>query len=216
MLRKQLMVKVLIADDHALFRDGLKRIFSETDDIEVIAEAIDGKDTIKKAKEYDWDIALLDINLPDMNGLEVLKRISSANLPSYVLVLSMYPEEEYAIRAIRSGASGYMTKDSPTDQLINVVRRLANGGKYVNPELAEKLLFTPIINSEKLIHTTFSDREFHVFKLIVSGESLTSIANKLSLSVKTVSTYRSRILEKMRMKNNAQLIRYAIQRRLIE
>ncbi|ALQ52264.1 LuxR family transcriptional regulator [Nitrosomonas ureae] len=216
MLRKQLMVKVLIADDHALFRDGLKRIFSETDDIEVIAEAIDGKDTIKKAKEYDWDIALLDINLPDMNGLEVLKRISSANLPSYVLVLSMYPEEEYAIRAIRSGASGYMTKDSPTDQLINVVRRLANGGKYVNPELAEKLLFTPIINSEKLIHTTFSDREFHVFKLIVSGESLTSIANKLSLSVKTVSTYRSRILEKMRMKNNAQLIRYAIQHRLIE
>ncbi|PTQ80218.1 response regulator transcription factor [Nitrosomonas ureae] len=210
------MVKVLIADDHALFRDGLKRIFSETDDIEVVAEAIDGKDTIKKAKEYDWDIALLDINLPDMNGLEVLKRISSANLPSYVLVLSMYPEEEYAIRAIRSGASGYMTKDSPTDQLINVVRRLANGGKYVNPELAEKLLFTPIINSEKLIHTTFSDREFHVFKLIVSGESLTSIANKLSLSVKTVSTYRSRILEKMRMKNNAQLIRYAIQRRLIE
>lgn len=215
-MRKQLMVKVLIADDHALFRDGLKRIFSETDDIEVVAEAIDGKDTIKKAKEYDWDIALLDINLPDMNGLEVLKRISSANLPSYVLVLSMYPEEEYAIRAIRSGASGYMTKDSPTDQLINVVRRLANGGKYVNPELAEKLLFTPIINSEKLIHTTFSDREFHVFKLIVSGESLTSIANKLSLSVKTVSTYRSRILEKMRMKNNAQLIRYAIQRRLIE
>ncbi|PXX10176.1 LuxR family two component transcriptional regulator [Nitrosomonas ureae] len=210
------MVKVLIADDHALFRDGLKRIFSETDDIEVVAEAIDGKDTIKKAKEYDWDIALLDINLPDMNGLEVLKRISSANLPSYVLVLSMYPEEEYAIRAIRSGASGYMTKDSPTDQLINVVRRLANGGKYVNPELAEKLLFTPIINSEKLIHTTFSDREFHVFKLIVSGESLTSIANKLSLSVKTVSTYRSRILEKMRMKNNAQLIRYAIQHRLIE
>lgn len=216
MLRKQLMVKVLIADDHALFRDGLKRIFSETDDIEVVAEAIDGKDTIKKAKEYDWDIALLDINLPDMNGLEVLKRISSANLPSYVLVLSMYPEEEYAIRAIRSGASGYMTKDSPTDQLINVVRRLANGGKYVNPELAEKLLFTPIINSEKLIHTTFSDREFHVFKLIVSGESLTSIANKLSLSVKTVSTYRSRILEKMRMKNNAQLIRYAIHHRLIE
>jgi len=215
-LRNQSMVKVLIADDHALFRDGLKRIFSETDDIKVVAEAINGKDTIKKAKEYNWDIALLDINLPDMNGLEVLKRISSANLPSYVLVLSMYPEEEYAIRAIRSGASGYMTKDSPTDQLINVVRRLANGGKYVNPELAEKLLFTPLINSEKLIHTTFSDREFHVFKLIVSGESLTSIANKLSLSVKTVSTYRSRLLEKMRMKNNAQLVRYAIQHRLIE
>ncbi|WP_293004679.1 response regulator transcription factor [Nitrosomonas sp.] len=210
------MVKVLIADDHTLFRDGLKRIFSETDDIEVVAEAVDGKDVIKKTKECDWDIILLDINLPDMNGLEVLKRILSADSSSCVLVLSMYPEDEYAIRAIRSGASGYMTKDSPTDQLINVVRRLSNGGKYVNPELAEKLLFNPIMDSEKLTHTTFSDREFHVFKLIVSGEPLTSIGKKLSLSVKTVSTYRSRILEKMRMKNNAQLIRYAIQHKLLE
>ncbi|PSJ16438.1 response regulator [Nitrosomonas supralitoralis] len=210
------MIKVLIADDHSLFRDGLKRIFSETNDIEVVAEAIDGKDIIKKTREYDWDITLLDINLPDINGLEILKRILSVKSSSCVLVLSMYPEEEYAIRAIRSGASGYMTKDSPTDQLINVVRRLAQGGKYVNPELAEKLLFNPVVDSEKLIHTTFSDREFHVFKLIVSGESLTSIANRLSLSVKTVSTYRSRILEKMGMKNNAQLVRYAIQHKLVE
>ena len=210
------MIKVLIADDHTLFRDGLRRIFGEADGIEVVAEAIDGKDTIKKAKEYDWDIVLLDINFPDMNGLEVLKRISSADLPPHVLVLSMYPEEEYAIRAMRSGASGYMTKDSPTDQLINVIHCLANGGKYVDSELEEKLLFTHAVNSEELMHTAFSDREFHVFKLLVSGESLTSIANKLSLSVKTVSTYRSRILKKMRMKNNVQLVRYAIQHRLIE
>lgn len=210
------MIKVLIADDHALFRDGLKRIINETDDIDVVAEAIDGKDILKKAKECDWDIALLDINLPDINGLDILKRILSANAASRVLVLSMYPEEEYAIRAIRSGASGYLTKDSPTDQLISVIRRLAKGGKYVNPELAEKLLFNPTLDSESLTHTSFSDREFHVFKLIVSGESLTSIANKLSLSVKTVSTYRSRILEKMNMKNNAQLVKYAIQHRLVE
>ena len=210
------MIKVLIADDHALFRDGLKRIINETDDIDVVAEAIDGKDILKKAKECDWDIALLDINLPDINGLDILKRMLSANAASRVLVLSMYPEEEYAIRAIRSGASGYLTKDSPTDQLISVIRRLAKGGKYVNPELAEKLLFNPTSDSESLTHTSFSDREFHVFKLIVSGESLTSIANKLSLSVKTVSTYRSRILEKMNMKNNAQLVRYAIQHRLVE
>lgn len=210
------MVKVLIADDHTLFRDGLKRIFSEAGDIEVVAEAVDGKDIIKKAKECDWDIILLDINLPDISGLEVLKRIITANSFSCVLVLSMYPEEEYAIRAIRSGASGYLTKDSSTDQLIDAVRRLANGGKYINPELAEKLLFKPTAESEKLIHTTFSNREFHVFKLIVSGEPLTSIANRLSLSVKTVSTYRSRILEKMRMKNNAQLVRYAIQNKLVE
>lgn len=210
------MIKVLIADDHALFRDGLRRIFSETEDITVVAEAVDGKDILKKARECEWDIILLDINLPDINGLDVLKRILSTNAAARILVLSMYPEDEYAIRAIRSGASGYLTKDSPTDQLINVIRRLAKGGKYVNPELAEKLLFNPILDSGILTHTTFSDRELHVFKMIVSGESLTSIANKLSLSVKTVSTYRSRILEKMNMKNNAQLVRYAIQHRLVE
>lgn len=210
------MIKVLVADDHALFRDGLRRIFSETEDIEVVAEAVDGKDILMKARECEWDIILLDINLPDINGLDILKRILSVNTAARILVLSMYPEEEYAIRAIRSGASGYLTKDSPTDQLINVIRRLARGGKYVNPELAEKLLFNPVLDSTALTHTTFSDRELHVFKLIVSGESLTSIANKLSLSVKTVSTYRSRILEKMNMKNNAQLVRYAIQHRLVE
>lgn len=210
------MIKVLIADDHALFRDGLKRIFNETEDIDVVAEAVDGKDILKKIQEYEWDIILLDINLPDINGLDILKRILSASAPACILVLSMYPEEEYAIRAIRSGASGYLTKDSPTDQLINVIRRLAKGGKYVNPELAEKLLFNPSLDSEMLTHTTFSDRELHVFRLIVAGESLTAIANRLSLSVKTVSTYRSRILEKMNMKNNAQLVKYAIQHRLVE
>lgn len=210
------MIKVLIADDHALFRDGLKRIFNETEDIDVVAEAVDGKDILKKIREYEWDIILLDINLPDINGLDILKRILSTSAPACILVLSMYPEEEYAIRAIRSGASGYLTKDSPTDQLINVIRRLAKGGKYVNPELAEKLLFNPSLDSEMLTHTTFSDRELHVFRLIVAGESLTAIANRLSLSVKTVSTYRSRILEKMNMKNNAQLVKYAIQHRLVE
>jgi DNA-binding NarL/FixJ family response regulator len=210
------MIKVLIADDHALFRDGLGRIFSETEDIEVVAEAIDGKDILKKTHECEWDVILLDINLPDINGLEIIKKIMSANSAARILVLSMYPEEEYAIRAIRSGASGYLTKDSPTDQLINVVRRIAKGGKYVNPELAEKLLFNPVMDSATLTHTAFSDRELHVFKLIVAGESLTAIANKLSLSVKTVSTYRSRILEKMNMKNNAQLVRYAIQHQLVE
>ncbi len=210
------MIKVLIADDHALFREGLRRIFSETEDIEVVAVAVDGIYFLKKTKEYDWDIILLDINLPDINGLDILKRVLSVNAAARILVLSMYPEEEYAIRAIRSGASGYLTKDSPTDHLINVIRRLARGGKYVNPELAEKLLFNPAMDSGILTHTTFSDRELHVFKLIVAGESLTAIANKLSLSVKTVSTYRSRILGKMNMKNNAQLVRYAIQHQLVE
>lgn len=210
------MINILIVDDHALFRDGLKRIIGETSDINVVAEAVDGRDALKKMREYKWDVALLDINLPDINGLEVLKRMTEFD-PSYrILVLSMYPEDECAIRAIRSGASGYLTKDSPTDKLIAVIRRLASGGKYVNPALAEKLLFSPVVDSEVLLHTTFSDRELHVFKLIAAGVSLTEIANKLSLSVKTVSTYRSRILDKMDMKNNAQLVRYAIQYELIE
>lgn len=210
------MINLLIADDHALFRDGIKRIIGEISDIEVVSEAVDGRDALKKMRECKWDVALLDINMPDINGLEVLKRMTDIDASSRILVLSMYPEDEYAIRAIRSGASGYLTKDSPTDKLIAVIRRLAGGGKYVNPELAEKLLFNPVSGSDVLLHTTFSDRELHVFKLIAAGESLTEIANKLSLSVKTVSTYRSRILEKMDMKNNAQLVRYAIQHELIE
>lgn len=210
------MINILIVDDHALFRDGLKRIIGEVSDINVVAEAVNGYDALKKMRECQWDVALLDINMPDINGLEVLKRMTDVD-PSYrILVLSMYPEDEYAIRAIRSGASGYLTKDSPTDKLIAVIRRLASGGKYVNPALAEKLLFNPVPDADILLHTTFSDREFHVFKLIAAGESLTEIANKLSLSVKTVSTYRSRILDKMDMKNNAQLVRYAIQHKLIE
>lgn len=210
------MINILIADDHALFRDGIKRIIGEISDIEVVSEAVDGRDALKKMRECKWDVALLDINMPDMDGLEVLKRMTDIDASSRILVLSMYPEDEYAIRAIRSGASGYLTKDSPTDKLIAVIRRLAGGGKYVNPELAEKLIFNPVSGSDVLLHTTFSDREFHVFKLIAAGESLTEIGKKLSLSVKTVSTYRSRILEKMDMKNNAQLVRYAIQHELIE
>ena len=213
---RRIMIKILIADDHELFRDGLKRIFSEINDITVVAEAVNGSDAIRKINEYKCDLIILDINMPDINGLDVLKRISLKDYNYQTLILSMYPEDEYAIRAIRSGASGYLTKDCPTDLLIRVIRRIANGGKYVNPELAEKLLFDPKQNAEELIHTTFSDREFHVFKLIAAGESLTAIAHSLSLSVKTVSTYRSRILEKLNMKNNAQLIRYAIQHRLIE
>jgi len=210
------MIKVIVAEDHAMFRDGLKRIFGETTDITIVAEAASGKDTLKLIRETDFDLILLDINLPDINGLTILKRLSTENLAHKVLILSMYPEDEYAIRAIRLGASGYLTKDSPADQLISVIRRLATGGNYVNPELAEKLLFNPQAAIQEPLHTKLSDRELLVFKAIASGESLTAIANKLSLSVKTVSTYRTRVLEKMKIKNNAQLVRYAIQNQLLD
>ncbi len=209
-------INILIADDHSLFRDGLKRILNETQDIIVVAEADNGGDALEKMRNCKWDVTLLDINLPDISGLEVLKRLNIDNEKQRVLVLSMYPEDEYAIRSIRSGAAGYLTKDSPTDLLVSVIRRLANGGKYVNPELAEKLFFNPTIELAAPIHTKFSDRELHVFKHIVAGKSLTSIARSLSLSVKTISTYRTRILEKMNMTNNAQLVRYAVLHHLID
>ena len=210
------MIKLIIAEDHAMFRDGLKRIFKETNDITIVAEAANGKEALQKIRETPFDLILLDINLPDMNGLSLLKRLSVDKISHKALILSMYPEDEYAVRAIRLGASGYLTKDSPSDQLIAVVRHLAAGGKYVNPGLAEKLLVYPQSTLENPLHTKLSDRELMVFKAIAKGESLTAIAEKLSLSVKTVSTYRTRILEKMKIKNNAQLIHYAIKNQLLD
>lgn len=209
-------IRILLADDHALLRDGLKRILNEADDIEIAIEAINGLDALEKMRHNEWDVALLDVNMPGMNGLEVLRRVITENTKRRVIMLSMYPEDEYAIRAMRAGASAYLTKDSPTDLLLTVIRRVANGGKYVSPELAEKLLFNPDSSSEMPLHSMLSDRELHVLKLIVAGVSLTAIAEQLSLSVKTVGTYRSRILEKMNMQNNAQLIRYATEHRLTE
>ncbi|MCW5619449.1 MAG: response regulator transcription factor [Nitrosomonas sp.] len=210
------MIKIIVAEDHAMFRDGLKRIIGETHDIAIVAEAASGKETLKKIRDTEFDLILLDINLPDMNGLTILKRLSTEKLAHKVLILSMYPEDEYAIRAIRLGASGYLAKDSPADQLITVIRRLAAGGKYVNPDLAEKFLFEPQSTLQEPLHTKLSNRELIVFKAIATGESLTAIADKLSLSVKTVSTYRTRVLEKMKIKNNAQLIRYAINNHLLD
>lgn len=211
-----MIIKLLLADDHSLLRNGLKRLFSETADIVVAAEAVNGIDALEKMRHSAWDVALLDVNMPGMNGLEVLRRVMADNAGRRVLMLSMYPEDEYAIRAMRAGASAYLTKDSPTDLLMTVIRRLANGGKYVSPALAEKLLFNPDPSAGAPLHSMLSDRELHVLRFIVAGVSLTAIAEQLSLSVKTVSTYRSRIMEKMNMQNNAQLIRYASEHQLTE
>ena len=214
-VQNKVTVRVLVADDHALFRDGLKRIFSETSDLVVVAEAVNGRDVINKTNECEWDVLLLDINMSEVGGLEVLEQLSDKQ-SCRTLILSMYPEDEYALRAIRLGASGYLTKDTPADLLISVIRRIANGGKYVNPGLAEQLIFNPPLDTEVLAHTTFSTRELQIFKFITAGETLTDIASKLSLSKKTISTYRFRILEKMNMQNNAQLIRYAIQHNITQ
>lgn len=211
-----MMIKVFLADDHRLFRDGLKRILAETADIVVVGEAGDGHEAVEKMRVGEWDVALLDVNMPGMNGLEVLKRIMNGEAKPQVLMLSTYHEDEYAIRSIRAGASAYLTKNSPTDLLISVIRRLANGGKYIDPQLAEKLLFDLGPISAIPLHATLSDRELDVLKLIAVGISLTEISQKLALSAKTVSTYRARVLEKMKMQNNAQLVRYAMEHKLLE
>lgn len=211
-----MIVKTFLADDHRLFRDGLKRILGETADIIVVGEATDGLDALDKMRRGGWDVALLDVNMPGMNGLEVLKRLMNGGVKHQVLMLSTYHEDDYAIRTIRAGASAYLTKNSPTDLLISVIRRLANGGRYIDPKLAEKLLFDLGPPSTIFPHSKLSDRELHVLKLIAAGVSLTEIAQNLALSTKTVSTYRARILEKMRMQNNAQLVRYVAEHKLLE
>jgi two-component system invasion response regulator UvrY len=211
-----MIIKTFLADDHRLFRDGLKRILGETADIIVVGEATDGLDALDKMRQGGWDVALLDVNMPGMNGLEVLKRLMNDGVKHQVLMLSTYHEDEYAIRTIRAGASAYLTKNSPTDLLISVIRRLANGGRYIDPKLAEKLLFDLGPPSAISPHSILSDRELHVLKLIAAGVSLTEISQNLALSTKTVSTYRARILEKMRMQNNAQLVRYVAEHKLLE
>ena len=208
-------INVFLADDHRLFRDGLKRILGEAADIVVVGEAADGHEAVEKMRVGGWDVALLDVNMPGLNGLEVLKRIMNHDRKHQVLMLSTYHEDEYAIRAIRAGASAYLTKNSPTDLLISVIRRLANGGKYIDPQLAEKLLFD-LGPTSAMPHSTLSDRELNVLKLIAAGMSLTEISQKLALSSKTVSTYRARLLEKMKMQNNAQLVRYVTEHKLLE
>jgi two-component system invasion response regulator UvrY len=211
-----MIIKTFLADDHRLFRDGLKRILGETADIIVVGEATDGLDALDKMRQGGWDVALLDVNMPGMNGLEVLKRLMNDGVKHQVLMLSTYHEDEYAIRTIRAGASAYLTKNSPTDLLISVIRRLANGGRYIDPKLAEKLLFDLGPPSTISPHSILSDRELHVLKLIAAGVSLTEISQNLALSTKTISTYRARILEKMRMQNNAQLVRYVAEHKLLE
>ncbi|MCD6205504.1 MAG: response regulator transcription factor [Candidatus Marinimicrobia bacterium] len=210
------MIRVLIADDHTIVREGLKQIFKETSDIIVTGEAANGSEVIEKIKYEKYDLVVLDISMPGRGGLDVLKYIKLHNPTLPVLVLSMYSEDQYAIRVLKAGASGYLTKESAAEKLISAVRRIYNGHKYVSLELAEKLADCLNSNYHKLSHEALSDREFQVLRLIGSGMTVGEIAEELSLSVKTISTNRARILEKMGMKNNAELICYAIRHNLVK
>lgn len=209
------MIRIFIADDHAVVREGLKHILSEMPDVLVAGEAGNGQEVLEKVGRKDYDLILLDIAMPGRDGLEILKdlKLQKPKLP--VLILSMFPEEQYALRALKSGASGYLTKDSIPDELIKAVRKVLKGGKYVSSSFSEKLLFSFDNDVEKPIHETLSDREYQVLRMIGSGKTLHGIADELSLSVKTISTYRSRILEKMGMKNNAELTHYVIKHHIV-
>ncbi len=210
------MIRILIADDHRIVREGLKQILAETPDMIVMDEASNGQEVLGKIWENDFDVVLLDISMPGRSGLDILKQLKSERPRLAVLVLSMYSEEQYAMRALRAGASGYMTKESAPDELIEAIRKVSTGRKYISPTVAEKLAVSLEAKDERPAHENLSDREYQVMCMIASGKTIKSIADELSLSVKTVSTYRTRILEKMRMKNNAELTHYSIQNRLVE
>jgi two-component system invasion response regulator UvrY len=209
------MLKILIVDDHPVVRRGLKQIIAETTDIVVAGEAADGLEALTKVGAGDYDVVLLDISMPVKNGIDVLAQLKYERPKLPVLMLSMHPEEQYAVQALRAGASGYLTKESAPNELVGAIRKVSTGGKYVSASLAEKLASIVQKGYEELPHQTLSERELHVMRLIASGKTVSEIAEELSLSVKTISTYRSRILKKMQMKNNAQLTRYAINNSLI-
>jgi DNA-binding NarL/FixJ family response regulator len=210
------MIRILIADDHPIVLRGLKQILSEEKDIAAIGEAHNSQQVLELVKKEDWDMVVLDITMPGRGGMEILKELKKERPKLPVLVLSMHPEEQYGVRALKAGAAGYMTKENAPENLINAIRRILSGGKYISPALADILASDLQKESPDPRHKSLSDREYQVMIMIASGKSLREIAKELSLSVKTISTYRARILEKMGMKNNSQLIYYAIQNRLLE
>lgn len=209
------MIRVLIADDHAVVRRGLAQIINETPDIRVVGEATNGNEVIDRTRETDVDVIVLDLNMPGRSGLDVLKHLRSEHEELPVLVLSMHAEDQYAVRVLRAGASGYLSKEGAPEELIKAIRRVADGGRYVSPEAAELLLNHLEGDADAPLHERLSDREFEVMRMLAEGASVKEIGEDLSLSVKTVSTYRSRILEKMNMKSNAELTHYAIKNELI-
>jgi two-component system, NarL family, invasion response regulator UvrY len=209
------MIKIFIADDHPVVRMGIKQILAEVKDMTVADEAGTGQETIKKVAKNDYDVILLDISMPGRNGLDILREIKNKKPKIPVLILSIYPEDQYAVRVLKLGAAGYLTKESVPEELINAIRKVAQGRKYISANLAEKLATDLELNSDKPPHENLSDREYQVLCLLASGKRLKDIADTLSLSIKTISTYRTRILEKMKMDNNAELIRYALQNNLV-
>lgn len=209
------MIRILIADDHAVVRHGLKKILSEHSDMAVLGEAENGDEALDQIRQKKWDIVILDMTMPGKSGFDILKdiRVERPSLP--VLILSMLPEEQFAKRSIKAGAAGYLTKGSAPEELVRAIRKIYGGGKYISPTLAEQLAGDLNIQTEKPAHEALSDREFQVLLKLAEGKAITAIAGELSLSTKTITTYRSRILQKMGMRSNAELTRYVIEHHLV-
>jgi DNA-binding NarL/FixJ family response regulator len=210
------MIKIVVADDHTIVREGLCRVVGEADDIDVVGEATNGREVLEWVRKGGFDILLLDLSMPDHSGVEFIKRlkVESPKLP--ILVLTMHEEEQYAVRSIRAGAAGYLTKESASKELISAIRRIASGHLFINASVAEMLALETKNTHDGPPHKSLSDREFEVFQMMVHGSSITDIANQLHLSVKTVSTHKARILQKMNMLSIADLVRYSVGKGLID
>jgi DNA-binding NarL/FixJ family response regulator len=210
------MVNIIIVDDHPIVRQGLKQILSEEPDMAVFGEAQNSQEVLELIRKQDWDIVVLDISMPGRGGLDVLKEIKHERPKLPVLILSIHPEDQYAVRALKAGASGYLTKESAPEALVRAIRKILRGGKYVSSTLAEKLAYNLEAETEKPLHETLSDREYQVMLMIAQGKTTNAIAEEMALSVKTVSTYRARILEKMKMNTIADITYYVIKNNLID
>ena len=209
------MIRILIADDHAIVRRGLKHIVSEQPDMTVDGEAENARQVLDLVRTDKWDVIVLDINMPGRSGLEVLKELRREHPKLPVLVLSVHPEDQYGVRVLKAGAAGYLTKDSAPDELVQAIRKVHRGGKYVSASRAEVLAFELETETDRPRHESLSDREYQVMTMIASGKTVGEIGEELSLSVKTISTYRARVLGKMKMRTNAELTHYAIQNQLL-
>ncbi len=210
-----MMIKVLITDDHAVVRKGLKQIIDETPGMLAVDEAASGHEAMEKIRKNEYDVVLLDIAMPGKSGLDTLKELKLERPSLPVLILTIYPEEQYALRVLKAGAAGYLTKESAPAELVTAIKKVSEGGRYISPSLAEKLAFNIGTDTDIDPHEKLSDREYQVMCMIASGKTVSDIADEMSLSVKTISTYRTRILEKMGMKNNAEMTHYAIKKELV-
>jgi len=210
------MIRLVIADDHTIVREGLKQLLGSASDITVVGEAQDGHQVMARVRESDFDLLLLDMSMPGRSGIELIKLVRAEKPKLRILVLSMHEEPQYAVRAIRAGAAGYLTKDSASAQLVSAIRKVAGGGAFISGEVAEQLAFDAMPQTEALPHRALSDREFQVFRLLVAGKTVTEIGVSLNLSVKTVSTHKANLMQKMRMSNQTEMIRYAISHGLLD